>query len=394
MNNQFGILCFISLFSIQCFSQSQTIENVLSDIEKNNGTLKAYLKQMESEQIDNNSSNNLQNPELSMYYLPWGQNTEGNYHEIQLSQRFDFPTVYSQRKKVNKFKALENNSVYAIKRQEILLEAKKICIDLIYYDKQIRIEQSRLSSASKLYNQNKIRFNEQEVSIIDLNKSKLGWLQTQFKVKDLKVKRQNLLLKIEQLNKGIALIIKPTNTDQSFNLPPLKTLWDHFLNNAPEIHFLQNNISSTQMDIGLQKAKGLPKITLGVNKQSIPNTTHLGLYTGFTLPLWENKNKVKSVQVLLKSKEEYLDNKIEIMYSQLEQSYLIYQNKLAYYHEYKETLQTMKNESLLLESYQLGEMSFLRYYSEIQFHRMVEDQLLELENQLYKLKAELLKVQL
>ena len=90
------------LFFVNGFSQNKNIEELLNEIEQNNTELKGYQSFIESQQLENRSNNNLPDPQLSGFYLPFGDNETGDYTEYQLSQSFEFPTVYAARGKLDR----------------------------------------------------------------------------------------------------------------------------------------------------------------------------------------------------------------------------------------------------------------------------------------------------
>lgn len=113
------------LISIGSFAQSPGVKGVLDEISRNNRQLKAYQSYMASQTLSNKTDNNLQDPEVSAFYLPFGEHETGNYSEYQISQRFEFPSVYSARsKRIERQKELLEFEYNAV-RQEVLLNAKK-----------------------------------------------------------------------------------------------------------------------------------------------------------------------------------------------------------------------------------------------------------------------------
>ena len=62
----------------------------MQEIEKNNSELKAYSSLMESKVLERKSGNNLPDPEVGVYYLPFGNHIGGDYSEFQISQSIEF----------------------------------------------------------------------------------------------------------------------------------------------------------------------------------------------------------------------------------------------------------------------------------------------------------------
>ena len=55
-----------------------------------------------------------------------------NQTDIMVTPIFDFPTVYMERKPTNKSLGIQTDLQLKAANQELLLEAKKICIELVY----------------------------------------------------------------------------------------------------------------------------------------------------------------------------------------------------------------------------------------------------------------------
>jgi hypothetical protein len=125
--------CFLS-FGL--YAQSSSIVSVLQEIEQNNTELQAMQPYMESKWLELKSENNLPDLSLGGYYLPFGEHSTGDYSEFQISQSFEFPSVYRVRNSLIDQKKVQLNLVYKAKRQEILLKAKKYCLEIIYQSKR------------------------------------------------------------------------------------------------------------------------------------------------------------------------------------------------------------------------------------------------------------------
>jgi hypothetical protein len=105
MNKQIVFAICGCLFFVTDFSQTENVGELLNDIEQNNTELKGYQSFIESQLLENKSTNNLPDPQLSGFYLPFGDNTTGDYTEYQISQSFEFPSVYGARGKWNESKS-------------------------------------------------------------------------------------------------------------------------------------------------------------------------------------------------------------------------------------------------------------------------------------------------
>ena len=382
------------LFFISGFSQTKNLEDLLNEIEQNNTELKGYQSFVESQQLENKSTNNLPDPQLSGYYMPFGDNTTDAYSEYQIAQSFEFPTVYAARGKWNDLKSEQLQTVYAKKRQEVLLIAKEFLIDLAYFQKQKVIETERRTQSKQVFDQIQELFNMEQVGILDLNKAKIAWIQEQFVVEQVESDIQILMSKLNTLNGDKPLDSLSTETIISTEVGSIENLWQEKLVNDPSLQELNANEKASLQKVKLEKNKVLPNVALGYNYQGVSVSNYSGFYGGLSIPLWSSKNKVKAAQ----ANYEYQQSNTQVittsLYAQFQEAFSRYQLMHSKYNEYQSTIGNLESEDLLFKAYMLGEYSFMDYYVEIQFYRNASDKMLQMEKELQLLQAQLLKHQL
>ena len=382
------------LFFVSGFSQDKNIEQLLNEIEQNNTELKGYQSFIESQQLENRSNNNLPDPQLSGFYLPFGDNTTGDYTEYQLSQSFEFPTVYAARGKWNESKSQQLASAYANKRQEVLLKAKNTLLELAYLQKQKTVEAERKTQSKQVFDQIQKLFDTEQVGILDLNKAKIAWIQEQFAVEQIETEIQILLSKLKTLNGGNEISGISTGLALPIEVGAVESLWQEKLSNDPLLQELKAIETSSLQKVKLEKNKVLPNVALGYNYQGVSGSHYSGFYGGVSIPLWNSKNKVKAAE----ANYEYQQSNTQVistsLYTQFQETYNRYELMLKKYNEYQTTMGNLESEDLLFKAYMLGEYSFMDYYVELQFYRNASDKMLQMEKELQLLQAQLLKHQL
>lgn len=382
------------LFFINGFSQSSTIEKLLEEIEQNNTELKGYQSYINSQQLENKSTNNLPDPQFSGFYLPFGKKTTGDYTEFQISQSFEYPTVYAARDKWNLSKTEQLESAFAKRRQELLLKAKNILIELAFFQKQRAIESERRTQSKRVFDQIQELFDSEQVGILDLNKAKIAWMQEQFIVEQIDSDIQIEMSKLKTLNGGNPIesissqIILPTE------IGTLENLWNDKLTSDPRFEELKANETASLLKIKLEKSKTLPNMAFGLNYQGVRGSNYSGFYGGISIPLWNSKYKVEAAE----ANHNYQQSNTQIITSSLQaefqENYIRYEVMLEKYNEYKTVMGDLNSESLLFEAYKLGEYSFIEYYLELQFYRNASDKMRQMEKELHIQQAQLLKHQL
>ena len=121
----------VCLLSIAGVAQTSDIPGVLQEIESNNKELQAYSDLMESRQLALVSGNNLPDPIASAYYMPWGNHSGGSYTEFEITQSFEFPTVYGTRRDLIAKQKNQMTIEYDMLRQDVLLPDKKYLLSVL-----------------------------------------------------------------------------------------------------------------------------------------------------------------------------------------------------------------------------------------------------------------------
>lgn len=386
-----GLVFSTCLLLIGLNAQTTDVARVLQEIEQNNKELKAFTSLMESRQFELKSGNNLADPQVETFYLPFGDHSTGDYSEFQVSQSFEFPTVYRARSNLIEAQHGQLALEYATKRQEILLKAQKYCHDLVFLNKRLRVEQLRMQQAKTIFDQAGELFEKKEVGILALNKAKIAWMQEQFKVQQIENDKRNLLFLLQTLNGGVAIEFAQAAYFNGLSMATRDSIWQDKLASDPALQALRQQEKVAMKQLRLSKNKSLPDLTAGYNYQGVAGSNFSGLYAGISIPLWHNRNKVKAAQTNLAYRQTYGGARTMVAYAGFEKQYNNYQILLDKFQEYQATLGGMNSDALLLRAYELGEISYMEYYLELQFYRQAYDSMLEMEKQLNQLKAEILK---
>lgn len=379
------------LLSIALVAQDNGIESVLQRVKQNNQELEAYRAYIESATLASSTTNNLPAPQVSAYYMPFGDHVGGVYTEYEVSQSFEFPTVYVARNALNDRKQEELEARLEQRRQAVLLEAEKLCYEVIYLRQRKSQEETRKQQAVQIFEQVQELFKQEQIGILTLNKAKIAWLQTQFSVTQTEQEMANALLRLEAINGGKPIAFELSSYPESLEVLTFDSLWTVRLQKDPEIKALSAREAVTLQQLKLSKNRSLPDLTAGFNQQGVAGSVYAGFYGGLSIPLWNHRNEVKSAKAQYSFEQASSDVALTRLYTTYRQQFSQYELALEKHNEYKSALGTMATEKLLLEAYSLGEISFMEYYAELSFYREAYDQMMIMEKDLYQQKARLLK---
>lgn len=370
------------------------INKALQEIEQNNEFLKAQLAKVSSKKLEYQASNALPSIQASAFYLPWGEHTGSDYTEFQVSQSFAFPTVYKRKKEWidSQGKLLELG--YQLERKQLLLAAKKVCLSIVNLNKRLLLLEKRLLQAEQVFIQTKTLFDQEEISILNFNKAQVAVIQERYRLKETEQQRESLLLDLQEMNGGHPLNLSQSTYSGSLLIEPFDSLHTIISVQSPDILFWEHQKTLVQQELKLTKAQGMPSFSFGVNYQGIDGSNYAGVLGGIAIPVWGQKNRVKAVASNFQYIQTFQKAKVNTKGLNYQKLYIKYQSLLEKYGQYKSTLNQLNGEEPLMKAYQLGEISYLEYYMELQFYYQAYDTMLDMEAELHLLKAELLKHQL
>lgn len=377
----------IVMFNSSLFSQNP-IESILNEIEKNNTTLSALQKRAEAQQLGNKTNIYLQNPEVEFNYL-WGNDVTGNRKDFSVTQTFDFPTAYKHKKEISNISNEQVELEYQKQRKDLLLEARLICYDLVYTNALMSELSIRLRHAQSIANAYKSKIDVGETNILDYNKAQLNLLNVSKEMESLSIKRDALMGELTRLNGGIPIEF----TENEFPTTTIPADFQQWYAQAeqsnPLLNWLKKEIEVSQKQVSLNRALSLPKLKAGYMSENLVGEEFQGVTLGLSIPLWQDKNKVKyakanaiAIDKTATDKKVQLYNQLKVLYTKA----IGLQNNVR---DYQSKLQGFDNSELLKKALDKGEISLINYMLELSIYYESVNNLLELERDMNKVIAEL-----
>lgn len=378
---------------INAEAQSST-EAVLANIVKNNKTIQSEKQYWEAKNLEHKTGLTPYNPTAEYDFLSGSPASAGKQQEFTVSQSFDFPTSYVKKKQLADQKIIQSEYQFAAKRQDILLEAKKTCIALVYHNKMQTILRKRKIDTEKLLSDFQARLNNGEGNIMDVNKVRLQLIEIKKEHQENISTINQLNQKLTELNGGLAISFTDTLYPLLPVIPPFDQLEKEYESADPLLKILQQEKIIAQKEIEVSKTMSLPKAEVGYHYQGILGQTYNGIHTGITIPLWENKNTVKLKKAQLLFSDFELQAHVNEHYFHIKHIYEKYANLKIISEEYQTAFATLNNTTLLNKALGSGQISTIDYFMEMSYYNNAFNNYLLTEKELYEVIAELYKFQL
>ena len=367
---------------------------ILKEIETNSTTLGALREEMEAQKLGNRTGIFLANPEVEFAYL-WGDPVSmGKRTDFSVSQSFDFPTSYGHRNRVSKLKNENAELNYKSERMELLLAAKQICVELVYYNALLAEYDTRLKSAEAISDSYERRLAAGDANILESNKAKLNLITVRNEVARINIERAALLSELRRLNGGKELGF--SHSRYPGNALPLdfESWYTSAEQKNPVLSYVKGEVEINRSEAALNRALSLPKLHAGYMSESVVGEKFQGITMGISIPLWENKNTVKGAQARVKAAELMVQDSRIGFYNRLQNLYIKASELNRNAAEYRNALSSYSNNSLLKKALDSGEISLLEYLLELEFYYDAVNNMLEAERDYELSLAELSAVEL
>ena len=388
------ILSIIVLFSVLSVSGQDVYSSVLEQIEQNSTTLEALKEQMEAQKLGNKTGINPANPEVEFGYL-WGSPSAiGNRKDINIRQTFDFPTVYAQRSRLSD---LQNNSAeyqYKSQRMELLLSAKTFCIELVYYNALGKLYERQLDNAKQIAEAYERMKQTGDANQLEYNKAVLNYTNMDNEVKRINLECKRLLSELSRLNGGNPIVFDRAVYETAVLPADFENWYAQAEAENPALSYLKSQVEIDNRQVKLSRASSLPKFSVGYMGEFVAGQKFQGATIGMSIPLWENKNKVKQAKATVKASERIVEDARMQYYNRLKNLYVQVSGLQNNVRQYNSVFEQNDNGDLLFKAYRNGEISLLNYLLEMEYYFVAYNKRLQAERDLELALAELLAAML
>ena len=347
--------------------------SILSQIERNNTTLIALRTETEARKLENRTGITLADPEVGYKHMWEGGEESGNLSELTVTQSIDLATVMGQRTRVVREQNLLIDEEYRMARMEILLDAQLTLVDLAYYNALASELDRRLGHARRVVEAERTRLESGDTDALSHNNVLLSLSALEAEEARIEMERSVLIARLTALNGGITL----DNIESLYAIESLDNIdnldFPSWYAEA-EVHLPQlaqaRQLSEVRSgELALAKASHLPSLSATyINERHTVGTRSQGVAVGVSIPLWANKNRVRSARTALQAAEaQQADAELQIR-SAFEQEFTRVKGLQHTSTLYRRALDEANNTALLEKAMDEGFISVLEYLQGIELY--------------------------
>ncbi len=339
-----GLLMILPLNNTQAqTSDITTVEDVIALGLKNNGIVQAAKMEVKLQNFGQKTAVNLSKTNFGIQY---GQmNSYRNDFSFNVSQNFEFPTVYTRQKELSKSKSLASQYHLATQENELRRNIKTVWNDLSYSRSKLKLLLYQDSLYRQFLRAATIRYDAEEIALLEKVTAETRQMEVENKVNMLKVEisifEQSLRVLINDSSE-----VNFTPKEYDFMIKP--NLSSDNLTENPVLKSLQQEVNIAHTKMSIAKAKMLPDFSIGYFNQSmigsinedgtiaINSSRFAGAQLQISVPLFYGSYKASVHSKVLESeiaevKSNYFEKTLRSQYDQQVNEILKYSGSIQYY---------------------------------------------------------------
>lgn len=350
------LLCPMSMAVAQ-----ESVDSVLSRIERNNTTLNALRKAAEAERASNHAELALENPEVELGYH-WGTPAAiGSRQTLSVGQSLDIATISGSRRRLAKSQDVLVKWQYRTERQSVMLTARQLCVDAIYYNALLAKFSQRERIATEMLRAGERRLQSGDGTQIDVNALRLALADVQAERLRAEGERSAVISQLVEMSGGEDVLI----TDTVFPLISLPTTFDEWYEEAagssPLLAYTRQNIDVSEQRLSVVRQEQLPRLKMGFVGEYVKGQNYQGVSVGVSLPLWGTRQRVRQAKAEVEAASARHDDAVRSFVATVRALYLRQDALRQTASVYAKALQEADNIPLLRKALNVGHISVQEY---------------------------------
>lgn len=369
-------------------------QQILDEVERNNGTLKTLRKVVEAEQWGNKSATQWAAPEVEYEWMKAGGTAGGAAQEWSAAQSFEWATLLGKKRGVMRSKNQQVEWMYRMRRMQELLAAQLCVIDWVYLNGVLQDLAAQKKHAEVLVKSWGRKLETGEGNVLAYNNVRLALAKVEAEIMRRTTEREEVALRLAGFNGGKRLEVSAAEY-APISLPLNFDAWlTAAVEKMPELAYAQQSVVVRERELGWKKSLALPSVRLGVKKSVGRGEQAQGFTIGLSVPLWSNKHKVKQAKAALAAAQEEEKSERQRLSTALQQMYERAQGLKQTAARYRQSLEMANNSRLLKKALEAGEISVLEYTIQIGFYYETMEEARAAERDYQKAYAELCAMEL
>ena len=387
-------LTVLSLLSLSASAQD-TFSPILSQIEQNSTTLQTLQKQFEAQKTSYRVGLTPRDPEVQFGYLFGSPSPIGDRKDVSIRQEFDFPSVYARRNHLANQQGEAAEWQYRNERMQLLLKAQQTCIRLVYNNALARLYQEQALRARKMTEAYEQMLQQGTTNQLELDKARLHRTTVEGRLSAVCLEQSQLSAELQAMNGGQPIALTCSSFDELYGDSLMVNSQFSIINDIneaeqhhPALLYMQKQKAVADAGISVARTSSLPKWSVGYMGEFVRDNTFQGVTVGISIPLWENKNRVRQARQQATAVSQQTD---DVCLQYRTHLHILYEQAIQLKQTIAKYDTTLSNDGLVLlnRAFEKGELSLLNYLLEQDYWTTAYERRLQTQRDLALVLAEL-----
>lgn len=355
-------------------------DEVLDLIEQNNTQIMAARKSLSATMMENKTGLNLKNPEIE-FEQKWNTRNPGEKgRELSVTQELEWSVISGQKKQLSRTQNELAELSFLQTRNTVLQEAQKKLIDLAFCNSLLQELNAQKTDADSLVSIYESLLRNGSGNVLDVNRSKLNRAAIVQEIQDTETQKEVLLQELNGLNGGEPLTLASTWTLQPQSLPADFDEWFRQMESSvPELKLYQKDLELKKKSVRATKSEMIPSLSVGYKAEFAESERMHGFAVGMSIPLWENKNKVKKSKLDMEAAQSNASDARQRVYNALKAQYVQSVELKESLQMQQQALEGLNTMPLMKEALLKGEINLMDYLNEMSRYYDFRKNLLQTE---------------
>jgi outer membrane protein TolC len=284
-----AILIFAPQLTIE--AQLPSPDELLKTVLENNKEIRSAREAYRTSLVESGTGITPPDPEVEFGYL-YGKPAEmGNRIDFRVSQQLDFPTSYIHQSQIRKIKDSRAEIRYEVIKQDVLLRSHVGWIERLYLNQLERLMTSRIKQSSEIQKQLRQKLDLGEIAQLAYDQSTLQRVALESEYDEVLTKIRSNRVIMQNLAGGIEFPLEDTIFPIPISIEPDSLLQAYDKSPTMRSYLQAVDLKEKQKDLSISQY--LPRLSAGYYSESVLDQQFKGVQMGFTIPLWENSNRIK-----------------------------------------------------------------------------------------------------
>lgn len=342
---------------------------ILDAVDKQSPLLSASRQQRDADLKGNHTGIVPENPEFTFgYYRGVKNNPNPERFDFEAGQSFDFPSVYVHKTRMAKMNDSAVWHRFDADRADVMMQVQSLCMEVIYFNCLQQVLDSCIEDNRQLVKIYREMLEKGETNILEMNRMEFALIDLEKEMANLQSERNQRLMDIKRFTGGLEVDLAQ-RTFPDFEIPSdFETWFDHVSESNPTLRQMRSEQAARQQNIKVNISESFPRFSIAYKGENVfENEGFNGLAVGMSIPLWENKNKVKQARLEAAAAQALAEDARWQIRARLEAVFDKTSRLQPIVLRYRESVKEFDNRPLVEAAMENGSFSMITYLLEKQY---------------------------